>query len=47
MREPGQGRSVGRMREGLVVNKREKKMRLNNKGNVPHSINTFTHKHFS
>lgn len=44
MRELKQARSVRRMGKSLAVNKMEKKMRFNNKGNVPHSINTFTHK---
>lgn len=44
--EPIQARLVGRMGKRLV-NKREKKIRLNNKGNVPRNIHTFTSKQLS
>lgn len=42
LRRPRRARSVGSMEVRCVVNKKEKKMRLNDKGNSPHGIHTLT-----
>lgn len=38
MGQPRQARSVGRMGKGFVMGKREKKMRLSDKGNDTHAV---------